>query len=237
MIYVYAITAARPERRDAGPGIGDASVALHTRGPLAAICSRHDHPTPPEPTRDNALRHGHVVDQWLRHGPLLPARFGTTFRLDESLDALLDRNRGRLLDGLARVRGHAEWGVRVLWTPEHAAPDSPTPVRPESGREYLLARAAHQRERDRLRERAEHLARQIDQPLSAMASAGTRRILPSPQLLLSGAYLVPDDDTPTFHDKVQSLTDAHSDLRIFATGPWPPYHFTPPLDTAEVAHA
>jgi hypothetical protein len=237
MIYVYAIVGAGDGPEAPGPGVGDAPVALHVGGLLAVVYSCHEGPAP-RPTRENALRHGRVVEEWMGSGALLPVRFGTTFRDEAALDAALARNRDRLSAGLERVRGHSEWGVRVLWQPEPELEAAPAdPLIAQSGREYLLARAARQHRRERLHERAERLANRIHAPLSALASASTRRVLASPELLMSGAYLVPHHRVAEFREAVRALAAEHTDLRVLGTGPWPPYHFTPPLDTAEVAHA
>ena len=65
----------------------------------------------------------------------------------------------------------------------------------------------------------------------------SHRLLATPQLLLSGAYLVSRERTDEFRRCVESLGRDHPDLRILCTGPWPPYHFTPALEPAEALRA
>jgi hypothetical protein len=48
-------------------------------------------------------------------------------------------------------------------------------------------------------------------------------------MLMVAAYLVPRDRTESFRTRVQELGAAHPTLRLLCTGPWPPYHFVPPL--------
>ena len=45
------------------------------------------------------------------------------------------------------------------------------------------------------------------------------------RLLLSAAYLVPEDGVAAFRDLVERLQKAHPELGIVCTGPWPPYSF------------
>jgi hypothetical protein len=44
-------------------------------------------------------------------------------------------------------------------------------------------------------------------------------------MVLNDAYLVDLDDAEAFARTVQRLADAHAELSIELTGPWPPYSF------------
>ena len=61
-----------------------------------------------------ALRHEAVVEEVMRHSPVLPARFGTLFSSQERLAEFLDKHRGAISEFLERVADQAEWSVRGL---------------------------------------------------------------------------------------------------------------------------
>jgi hypothetical protein len=93
----------------------------------------------------------------------------------------------------------------------------------------MAARLLEERQRREERQHAERIAEQLHAPLAAMAVSDTRRVLVTPQLLLTAAYLVPRDRTEAFRHRVDALGASHPDLRVLCTGPWPPYHFVPSI--------
>lgn len=251
MMYVYAITCST-SMTDAAPlGLYDQPVFLVNQPPIAAACTEHPH-GPIAPATDNLLRHEQVAQWLLQKNSLLPARFGTCFDNRRQLCETLERNTRTLLEGLERVRGCVELGLRVLWCPEESPktveplcqtmepePTAPAAARSQrrSGRDYMLARLAEERLRRDQQNRAELLAEQIHQPLAALAREATRRVLITPQMLLSSAYLVERDQVTAMRERVGALAAEFSRLRLLCTGPWPPYHFSPKLGTAGFSHA
>lgn len=229
MIYVYAILEGSVEDRVEARGIDERSVCLARTGALAAACTRHD-TQGIRPTAQNVLRHERVVEQFMRDATLLPARFGTTFDSDDALHDLLSRHQPELIAALEQVRGCDELGVRILRAADGGRPDETAP--PQSGREYLQRRAAHERQESEFLERAEA----IHERLAALAKASTRRVLNTPASLLSGAYLVDRSRTDEFRELVNYLSTRHDDLRLLCTGPWPAYNFAPILKSAEACH-
>ena len=61
-----------------------------------------------------ALRHESVVEQVMRHSPVLPARFGTLFSSQESLAEFLDIHRKTISQFLERVADQEEWSIKGL---------------------------------------------------------------------------------------------------------------------------
>jgi gas vesicle protein GvpL/GvpF len=215
VIYVYAIAEPRsvalePVER----GLGDARLHVHTGDGLAAVFSRH-RTLRPEPTPDTLWQHEAVVERLMAHAAVLPLRFGTMLRGVEQLDAFLRDHRDDLAEGLDRVRGRVELGVRVLGEPPRERPQGAG-----SGREYLMARRdAHHR--------AERAAGEVHEPLAAVAREARLRTPGAPPTILAGAYLVDRDAVDTFKARVRALAAARRDVSVVCTGPWPPYSFVP----------
>ena len=265
MIYVYAIAkipGGRGSRRaeacprDAARQTSVSSVELGPRPPglenrpveslqigqLAVYTSLHES-TPP-PAAANVLRHETIIEALMSSLDVLPARFGTIFRRVDFLNETIERNHDRLLAGLANVAGCVELGVRVMWNPPPIAQhddddddDGGGGATPATGRAYMLRRAATERRDAEVRTRAKGLADLLHAPLLQFARASTRRILAAPGLPLSAAYLVPRNQVEPFRHAIANLAGNRSGLRLLCTGPWPPYHFTPALEVAEVCHA
>jgi hypothetical protein len=225
--YVYAIRAAGalPDLR----GLGDAPVEQVRVEDVAAVCSAS--PRPPEPDAPRLWRHQEVVETLMRYGPVLPVRFGTRLADDEEIRTLVRRHLPALVAGLAAVRDKVEVGVRVLWA---QAPPSQPPVEAGTGRDYLLRRAAHQHAEDAWRLAAERRADDLHGALAVFASAATRTVLPAPNTLMAGAYLVDAEQVDRIGVAARALGEREADLTFVPTGPWPPYSFAPALQGREV---
>jgi hypothetical protein len=223
MLYVYAIVSAGAEVRDA---------ETLTCGEVAAAFRESDERSI-APTAENVAAHARVVDALAAHGPALPARFGTTFLDLAALHESLARHHDGLVAGLDRVSGCAEMGVRALWQRQIEEPSREV----HTGRDYMLARVEAERRRQEHQRAAEELVKSIHPPLAELARDATHRVLPSPDTPLVASYLVPRDDVIHFKRRAAQLDDAHGDVALICTGPWPPYHFAPPLDRQEAARA
>jgi hypothetical protein len=213
VIYLYAIA----EELDGLPevrGVDGAPLARRSVEGLDLVVSEHGS-AELDASQEAVLAHARVVEGLVeRSAALLPARFGRGFRDEDALREAITGRVGSLREALAQVRGCVEVGVRVL------APEAEPPAAAESGRAYMEARLARNDE-------AERLARELHEPLAALARAATRTVGATPRLLLSGAYLVEPGALDAFRRRVSELEAAHPELSFVTTGPWPPYSFAP----------
>ena len=217
MIYLYAIAeelTGLPDLR----GLDGAPLGRRRVEGLDLVVSEHDG-SEVAASEEAVLAHARVVEALVaRSEALLPARFGRGFRDEATLREAIEGRAASLRDALAQVRGCVEVGVRVL----AAEPTSPPAA--ESGRAYMEARLARTEE-------SERLARELHEPLAALARATTRTVGATPRLLLSGAYLVEPGALDAFRRRVSELEAAHAELTFVTTGPWPPYSFAPGGET------
>jgi len=208
-LHVYALTE-RPATLPAITGIEASELETVEVGELDAIVS----PVAGEEANEAAvLAHAGVVDGvFARNAAVLPVRFGTGFSDAASLSAAIGGRVDKLQRALELVRGNVEIGLRVgLGT----HPETP---RTGSGRDYLTGRLARVRA-------AERAAGEIHGPLAGAAHADTVTVLPTPELLLSAAYLVARDEVDAFRKRIAELDGRHPELTFVCTGPWPPYSF------------
>src|SRR4051794_4569385 len=146
MIYLYAITRACSGAGGELRGIDDEPVRVQTCGELAGWFTR-DASVPRSAELRHALRHEQVVEAIMQRTAVLPMRLWTTLPDQTDLMRLLDRNAHQFAAGLHKVTGCLELGVRILCT--ESATHGPA-IDHSSGRAYMAARAAEERERVQL---------------------------------------------------------------------------------------
>jgi hypothetical protein len=185
-----------------------------------------------------AGRHDRVMRRLLDRGPILPLRFGTVLPDRPAAERLLRVSADELTGELDRVRGHREWGLRVLPGEGNDDQDEDVPAPTgsaaggaagtgESGTAYLSARRDDLRRAALREERLTGLTRRIHGELAALASdVAMRSGRPGPGRL-NAAYLVASAEEDNFLDvagaAARELTDAGCEAHL--TGPWPPYSF------------
>jgi hypothetical protein len=233
MVYVYAVCDSSPAGLDAVRGIGERRPSARGHAGVAAVFSETERGATP-PTAENVWRHEQVVERLMGDQAVLPARFGTVLADTGALDEVLAHNLDRLTEALNRVRGCVELGVRVLAPPKQATAATHDVA---TGRSYLQSRLEADRARRHDEAQAAGVASRLHEQLRAGARDGTMRVLPSPQFLMTGAYLVPRRRAENFRRRVVDAGRVDPALRLLCTGPWPPYHFVPKLDLSARAEA
>jgi Gas vesicle synthesis protein GvpL/GvpF len=209
VIHVYGVLEKFGELPDVA-GVNGSPVEYAEAVGLTIALSRHEGARP-EVSDESVLRHADVVDQLVGAGAtVLPARFGIGFDDDDALVRTVREHGDDLRASLERVRGCAEFGLRVL------APERDT-QREARGADYLRARLSELKDRERL-------AHDVHEPLAALAREA-RHAAPTGSMVLSAAYLVPDTAIEDFLGRVRRLESSHPALALVCTGPWPPYSF------------
>jgi hypothetical protein len=262
--YVYCVTAREESPPLEGvPGVDPAfEVEVLEHGPLSAVMSR----VPldefgAEPLKRNledlawleraARGHQSVLDGALASDAVVPLRLCTIFADDGQVRDMLEREGEVLLEALERVRGHAEWSVKLLADAhaiEAAARERGLPPAMSSeatggeeppGRAYLTRKKLDRALRDEVRAISQSAAEETHSRLKQQATAATLLPAQNPEvsgrkgdMVLNGAYLVERDRAVEFASVAQELADRHREqgLVLEWTGPWAPYNFTKAVD-------
>jgi hypothetical protein len=193
---------------------------------------------------EKAQAHSRVLRDALAAGAVVPFRFGAIFRGETDVSALLAAREADLTARLRHVSGRVEIGVKAVAPqdfPERVGRASEEPRRLEAelagappGRRYLLQKQLQQvvaREASAVRTRI------ADESHAALAAVAVAATVNQPQdlsgtglegeMLLNGAYLVPEDEQQTLVEHVEALRARYAELgvRFDVTGPWPPFNF------------
>lgn len=198
----------------------------------------------PEWLAPRAVTHDAVVMWASDIGPVVPLPMWVMFGDSEGVASML-ASRGPVLQrGLDSVSGTREYAVRVVadrqalaeaavsLDPALAALDQQAQTAPP-GQAYLLRRKLASARKNSTRDVAAQVANEIHSALTAAARASTLRSQSGgaagdrPNLILDGAYLVPEDQYDDFRLVLTRLIERYgaSGCRFEFTGPWPPYHF------------
>ncbi len=205
MIHLYAFAPADAPL-PALAGIGQGELEACTFADIAAVVSSLD---ATELGRDAVIAHGRVVEALRETATaVLPVRFGERFVDRVALRDAVGERPATLRESLRRVRGCAEFGVRMV------AADERKPAPAANGSEYMRARLTEF-------ERAEAVAAELHGPLSRCARAA----IVSPGADHAAAYLVRNEERAAFERALAGFTSAHPEITVVCTGPWAPYSF------------
>jgi hypothetical protein len=199
-----------------------------------------------------ACRHQAVLEQVMRLGPVLPARFGTLFSSPASLEGFMRKHEAAIVQFLERVGGQEEWAVKGFFDQARAEAEwlarrrseEPGPTASSPGMAYLQEQSlriqAKQALDDRLAEACDDLLNEL-KPLAS--EIVPRRILAhetpdaAREMVLNWALLLPAAAAADFRGRLERANAEQNlgGLAFEVTGPWPPYSFCPVLEAEPAA--
>jgi len=170
------------------------------------------------------LRHQRVVAELSTHLASLPARFGTVFLTQESLEQHVESRKPALGKAFQRVADADEWGIKVFAV---SAP-KPTAVASDlSGSDYLKRKA--QLMRPSAGKQLDADVQQFIAALTKLAVAttpGGKASAGQPGLIWHASFLIRRQDRKKLESALNKYAARWKDVRrIDCSGPWPPYSF------------
>jgi hypothetical protein len=178
-----------------------------------------------------ARSHARVLEAALARGPVVPFRVGTVLTDEAGVRELLTQARSTFVTALRRLRGCAEWGVKVS-VPQLAAVASVATV-PASPRDRLAL--AHTAGADPSRDAGDAFLRRVHGRLAGHAGdvlinppAEGPPLASEADVALDARYLVADDQARAFAAEAAQLARDARDhgMALELSGPWPAYHFS-----------
>jgi Gas vesicle synthesis protein GvpL/GvpF len=178
-----------------------------------------------------AVAHEAVVEHFtkVRGATVVPMKLLTMFSTPERAEAEMRMRRPELAAIVRRVRGCAEWGVRVMRRQAEATSRPSRPV--ASGAAFLAAKRQARDDARQAARRAADVADRIYERLAPFAKAARRRndtpagVAAPP--LLDAVFLVSGARKIKFRAVArQAAVDCRSaGAELTITGPWPAYNF------------
>jgi hypothetical protein len=193
-----------------------------------------------------ACRHEAVLEQVMRLGAVLPARFGTLFSSMASLESFMRQHEAAIGRFLERAGGQEEWAVKGFFDQARAEAEllarlrSERPCRPGSppGLAYLREQSLRIQAREALDDRLAEVCGNLEDELNRLAS----ELVPRPilarerpeaarEMVLNWALLLPAAAVEDFRGRIERVNAVQNrgGLALEVSGPWPPYSFCPIL--------
>ena len=233
VIYLYGITQDAGKKPVRAPGVdGDAAVEAVPCAGFTCWMSRVGAREFADNLSANmedlewlaaaGVRHQRVVADIAAQATVLPARFGTVFLSDKSLEDDVKKRKRELADSLKRIANADEWGVKVFLRQQA----QPAALTASSGTDYLQKKATARQPKSRALDKeieafAVALARLADGIApGGKVSAGQR------DLEWSASFLLRRSRKKQWQQVLDRFARKWRDRRrIECTGPWPPYSF------------
>lgn len=204
----------------------------------------------PQWMEEKVRHHERIVEAAMAETPILPMRFGTIFLSPEGVKQMLRKNAAKFREGLAYLQGKEEWGVKGFSDrrrlQEAMFSKDPELVRLSEGldalspgRAFLARRRLEELAHAKVEAREMGVARFAEEAITRQA-VGLVQKPPLPrqatgrrqEMILHLACLLRKDQVKGFLALVNRLNSTYEaeGFEFLATGPWPPYHFTPTVD-------
>jgi len=147
-------------------------------------------------SEENLKTHQTVLAALIKRGTVVPMAFGTVFKNDEILVAILEKSYRVIKKSMELLEGKVELGVKVI---------SPKTLgNPEMRQEFK---------------------NEIVGELGREAVNSVEGRLFSDRLLLNSNFLVEKGRLEKFSQAVEKIEKKHPEFKVHYTGPWPPYSF------------
>jgi gas vesicle protein GvpL/GvpF len=222
-LYVYCVAPSGHSPRAALTGLNHGSVRAHHCAELN--CWVSELPARPEPAINRIREHHTVVEQSITvQITPVPVRFGQWLDSANRLDHHLEEQADRYQALLETFAGALEFGLRLL--DPARAPATPAAVeRPATGQAYLQTLREKMHAHDLSEPQVAEVRRSVHDIFAGLTRAEQFEPLATQRGLLSVSHLVPRAGFDEYRARVDELRGRFANLRLLASGPWPPYSF------------
>lgn len=210
--------------RDLGALVSEVPLSEFDDEPLAE--NLHD----PAWLEAGARGHDAVLSAAVGTGSVVPFRFGTIYRSEDQVRAMLAQN-PHLPAALESVRGRIELGVKGFVADTRPADDGAEDEEGSPGRRYLERKQEARRSAEALEALTARAADTTHERLAGLADAARANPLqpaelspPGAVMFLNAAYLVGASEEQAFRTAVTEL-ESELGVSFEVTGPWPAYNF------------
>lgn len=199
----------------------------------------------PSWTEKMLRKHADATGKVMRKQTLLPLKFGTIFKSEQTAKAMLAANRQQFLTLLDRLRGKQEWGVKIyadLDKLENFIQKTNREIKrlkkkaqeATPGRSYLLQKKLEENLKKEIEQEALSLAQKIFDTLTKQSQESrlneliARNLMgKDEEMILNSAHLVERKNFEQFKKSLNVTLKESKGLGLSGelSGPWPPYSF------------
>ncbi len=196
-----------------------------------------------------ARRHEEIIETVMRHAPVLPVRLGTIFSSLHSLTSRMQRHHDAVARFLDEVTDRDEWVIKGIINMEKAKDAAIAAALSEKAEQLnALSPGLRYLKEQRIRKTSEkefHLwlggiLNSMNNELKSYAidlcerRLQTRDVTGSDhEMVANWAFLVPREKVRDLMTRINTINSAYESEGLFLelSGPWPPFSFSPALDT------
>jgi hypothetical protein len=191
-----------------------------------------------------AQTHHHVLSEAMKGGAVIPMHFGTIFKSQEALEALLEKRYQEFLDLLGELHNKEEWSVKVYVSGKDFI-EKITQQDPElqaQAEDDYFAEIALEEKSDEVIEREldavsrsffetlqkESFRARINRPLNneLLKHLGVQDVHDTDvHMILNSAYLLEPGAIKDFLSALENLQKEYPEFIFNYTGPWPAFNF------------
>lgn len=254
LIYLYCVTEKAPKLKDVKNLVDELYFVYHL-GLYAVVSKVKASEFSEENLKKNladlewikveASIHEKVIEGVMKYTCVIPFKFGTIFKSEDNLKAMLEEHAQALKEKLKNLEGKEEWGVKIYCDLEKLKEviieedgeilnidkeiNSSSP-----GKAYLLKKKKEELLNIAVNKKLNEYGQvSFDRLKERSQEARINKLLPKEvterkdEMILNSAFLVEQDKVAVFLNTIEGFKTRCADKGLFfdCTGPWPPYNF------------
>ena len=254
LIYLYCVTKKAPKLKEVKNLVDEPYFVYHP-GLYAVVSKVKKSEFSEENLKKNladlewikaeASIHEKVIEGVMKYTCVIPFKFGTIFKTEDNLKAMLEEHVQDLKEKLKNLEGKEEWGVKIYCDIERlkaAVIQEESGIlkiekeinSSSSGKAYFLKKKKEELMKEAVNKRINEYGQESFELFKILScEARINKLLPKEvteredDMVLNSAFLVDKDKVSEFIHSVDDLKARYNDkgLNFDCTGPWPPYNF------------
>jgi len=254
LVYLYCVTNQEPKLTETEGSAGNLHFVCH-KG-LYAVAGKVEESEFGEDglkrnmadlewIKANVSMHEKIIEQVMADADVIPFKFGTLFKTDDSLKAMLEEYDEEFKAILRKLKNKEEWGVKIYCDTgklkASVVNDNPEILEIENqinssppGKAFFLEKKKAELLAQSTNARINEYSQESFELLKELSfEARINKLLPrevterADDMVLNSAFLVGKDEVGDFINMVDTLKMHYENKGFFidCTGPWPPYNF------------
>ena len=181
------------------------------------------------------LIHEKVIENIMQVCDVLPMRFNSIIKDENSALDILEKNYSKLKANLKKVSGKAEYGIKIIWNYDKILQNAEQEINKDNlniisgssqAKEYLRNRLKKYKIDSFIEKEADKF---IEKFISFFVNINHNKVikkLQTEKLVLNASFLIYKNDEPLFKKACLKLKNSYEkDFNFLFSGPWPPYNF------------